>query len=65
MHLHELHRGCALMRTAPGLHQSTVLLSILYAADVNSAEPSFGVTAQAFVKFMKIVNCEEQKKFLH
>lgn len=53
------------MRTAPGLHQSTVLLSILYAADVNSAEPSFGVTAQAFVKFMKIVNCEEQKKFLH
>lgn len=49
--------------SAPGQHQSTVLPSILYAADVNSTEPSFRVAAQALVKFMKIVNCEEQNKF--
>lgn len=49
--------------SAPGQHQSTVLPSILYAVDVNSTEPSFRVAAQALVKFMKIVNCEEQNKF--
>ena len=49
--------------SAPGQHQSTVLPSILYAVDVNSTELSFRVAAQALVKFMKIVNCEEQNKF--